>query len=197
MKKYVKTECHEVRSHVEWNYFQRKIEKLNLDACANQLMNLFENQILSEDYVKTFHISSNMTSKNFTEPTSENTTNMIYKFLMSIYQRNIMASLVKYILLKDILNKLNTSLLTESYKGVFSSIQRRLHEIIFECVLTAFNGSNYDNYLICNSLVIILTNLNEQIQLFKKGASISTVKITVKNNLTRFQNILQTRKKKK
>jgi hypothetical protein len=73
---------------------------------------------------------------------------------------------------------------------------KRLQEIIFECVLTAFNGSNYDNYLICNYLVIILTKLNEKITLFKKGASISTVKIVVKNNLTRFHNILHTEKKK-
>jgi YesN/AraC family two-component response regulator len=37
--------------------------------------------------------------------------------------------------------------------------------------------------------------LNEKITLYKKGASISTVKIVVKNNLTRF-NILQAQKKK-
>ena len=115
---------------------------------------------------------------------------------MSIYQRNVLASLVKYILLKDILHKLNTSPLTETYKGVFSTMKKRLEEIIFECVLTAFNGSNYDNYLICNQLVIILTKLNERINIFKKGASISTVNITVKNCLTRFQNIEHTRKKK-
>jgi hypothetical protein len=159
-------------------------------------MKLLEKPILSENQVKTFHIATNMTSNNYTEPTSKNTSIMIYQFLMAIYQRNIIASLIKYILLKDILQKLNTSLLTASYKGVFSSIKKRLQEIIFECVLTAFNGSNYDNYLICNSLIIILTNLSEKIQLYKKGASISTVKIVVKSNLTRFQNILNTRKKK-
>ena len=86
-------------------------------------------------------------------------------FLMAIYQRNIIASLVKYILLKDILQKLDTSPLTDTYKGVFSSMLKRLQEIIFECVLTAFNGSNYDNYLICNHLIIILTKLNEKITL--------------------------------
>jgi hypothetical protein len=110
---------------------------------------------------------------------------------MAIYQRNIIASLVKYILLKDILQKLDTSPLTDTYKGVFSSMLKRLQEIIFECVLTAFNGSNYDNYLICNNLIIILTKLNEKITL-----SISTVKIVVKTNLTRFQSIRNAEKKK-
>jgi len=52
---------------------------------------------------------------------------------MAIYQRNIIASLVKYILLKDILQKLDTSPLTDTYKGVFSSMLKRLQEIIFEC----------------------------------------------------------------
>ena len=196
LKKYVTAPCTEVRSHIDWSYFQHKLEKVNLDVCANQLINLLEKRNLSEDQVKTFHISNNMTSPKYTEPTSKNTSTMIYNFLMYIYQRNIIASLVKYILLKDILQKLGSSPLTDTYKGVFSSMLKRLQEIIFECVLTAFNGSNYDNYLICNYLVIILTKLNEKITLFKKGASISTVKIVVKNNLTRFHNILHTEKKK-
>jgi hypothetical protein len=138
-----------------------------------------------------------MTSNDYTEPTSKNTTKMVYQFLMYIYQRNIIASLVKYILLNNILKKFNSSLLTETHKGVFSSMKKRLNEIIFECVLTAFNGSNYDNYLICNSLVIILTKLNEKIELFKKGASISTIKINVKQNLTMFRNILCAERKKR
>jgi hypothetical protein len=196
LKKYVTNECDNVRSHIDWNFFHHKLEKLNLDVCANQLIKLLEKPTITEDQVKTFHISTNKTSNLHTEPTSKNTSKMIYQFLMSIYQRNIIASLVKYILLKDILQKLSTSQLTDTHKGVFSSIKNRLQEIIFECVLTAFNGSNYDNYLICNNLVIILTNLNEKIHLFKKGASISTVKIVVKKNLTRFQNIQHTIKQK-
>ena len=75
-------------------------------------------------------------------------------------------------------------------------MQTRLKEVIFECVLTAFNGSNYDNYLIINHLVIILTNLNEHITVFKKGSALSTIKIVVKSNLTQFNNILNTSKKK-
>jgi hypothetical protein len=126
------------------------------------------------------------------EPTHQRTILMVYDFLIYIYQRNIIASLVKYILLKDILHKLNTSLLTSTYKGIFSLIRRRLNEIIFECVLCAFNGSNYDNYLISNNLIIILTKLNQKIHIFKKGASISTIKIDIKNNLKRFTNILET-----
>jgi len=197
LKKYVTAECDNVRSHIDWDFFHHKLENLNLDVCANQLLNLLEKRNLSEDQVKTFHISTNMTSNDCTEPSSKTTSNMIYQFLMYIYQRNIIASLVKYILLKNILQKLNSSSLTETLKGVFSSMKKRLQEIIFECVLTAFNGSNYDNYLICNSLIIILTKLNENILLFKKGASISTVKIKVKKNLTRFQNILGAKKQKK
>ena len=181
---------------MNWNLFETRLEKINLEKCANELMNVYNNSILSENCIKTFHISSNMTSDKYTEPTHKNTTQMTYKFLMFIYQRNIIASLVKYILLKEILQKLDSSLLTKTYKGVFSSIKKRLNEIVFECVLTAFNGAKYDNYLLCNSLIIILTNINEKIHLFKKGASISTMKITIKSNLTRFHNILNTRKKK-
>jgi hypothetical protein len=197
LKKYVTAKCDEVRSHIDWKFFHQKLETLNLDVCANRLIHLFEKRNISEAQVKTFHISNNLTNIHSIEPTSKNTSAMIYQFLMAIYQRNILASLIKYILLKDILQKLNTSSLTNTYKGVFSSIQTRLNEIIFECVLTAFNGSNYDNYLICNHLIIILTKLNEKFQLFKKGASISTIKVVVKKNLIRFQNIMDIKKPKK
>ena len=113
-------------------------------------------------------------------------------FLMAIYQRNIIASLVKYILLKDILQKLDTSPLTDTYKRVFSSMLKRLQEIIFECVLTAFNGSNYDNYLICNHLIIILTKLNEKITL-----SISTVKNSCENKSDKVSKHTKCREEKK
>ena len=66
---------------------------------------------------------------------------------------------------------------------------KRLNEIIFESVLTAFNGSNYDNYLIINHLVIMLTKLKHKIIVFKKGASISTVQINIKQNLPHLQNM--------
>ena len=196
LSKYVTLDCGKVRINLNWNSFREKLDPLDLDACAHELIGLLENQSISENNVKTFHISTNKEINRCTEPTAKTTTAMVYRFLMYIYQRNIIASLVKYVLLKKLLLQFSTSSLTITHKGVFSSMQRRLNEIIFECVLTAFNGSNYDNYLISNSLIIILTNINEKILLFKKGASISTIKIIVKENLTRFHNILNTRKQK-
>jgi hypothetical protein len=35
--------------------------------------------------------------------------------------------------------------------------------MIFESILTAFNGNNYDNYLLSNSLVVTMGKLNEKI----------------------------------
>jgi len=74
---------------MNWKFFHQQLEKKNLDSCASELMNLFENRNISEDQVKTFHISTNMTSNLSTEPTPDNTTKMIYQFLMAIYQRNL------------------------------------------------------------------------------------------------------------
>jgi len=73
---------------------------------------------------------------------------------------------------------------------------KRLWELIFECVLLSFNGSNYDNYLLCNSLITILTHLNEKITIFKKGASISTVVLTVKKNFMQYRETSISKKKK-
>ena len=48
--------------------------------------------------------------------------------------------------------------------------------------------------MINNSLIIILTKLKQNIHIFKKGASISTIKISIRNNLKRLRNILETSK---
>jgi hypothetical protein len=187
--------CHQ-RTHVSWTFFQDKLEKLTLDKCSHNLLVSLENMTATDDNVQTFHIENNLESVVWTEPTHINTTKMIYKFINYIYKRNILASLTKYIILKSLLDKFKTSQLTETNKGVFSLMYNRLQEIIFECVLLAFNGSNYDNYLICNSLIIILTNLNHKIKIFKKGSSISTIKIDVKNNFSSRDNIFKYVKRK-
>jgi len=143
---------------------------------------------LTDKKVSIFHIEHNETNQS-QEPSHSNTNNLIYRFLFHIYKRNILASIIKYILFYPIIHKLTTSKLTQNFKGIFSQMLKRLNEIIFESVLTAFNGSNYDNYLIINHLVIMLTKLKHKIIVFKKGASISTVQINIKQNLPHLQNM--------
>jgi hypothetical protein len=191
LHKYVTTDCDKLRSHINWSSFKAQLDNINVDPCSTELVNFCEQLVLSPENVKTFHIANNLQSKKAIEPTHDNTTAMIYEFLTYIYQRNVLSTVIKYIILKSILCKFDQSELTISKKGIFSQMKSRLHEIVFECILTAFNGSNYDNFLLCNSLVIILTKLNEKIQIFKKGASLSTIIINIKHNLNRFTNITE------
>lgn len=159
-----------------------------MDFCRNDIQKLLLIQSVHEEKVKVFHIKDNDSPLGKIEPNPSNTTNMIFKFLIAIYQRNILATIVKYILLKPLLDKFNSSNLIPEKRGIFFRINQRLTEILFECVLLSFNGSNYDNYLICNSLITILSQLREKIKVFKKGSSISTVMITIKKNIGRYQN---------
>ena len=182
---------------MSWSYFKSKLDQLNLDACAMELLLMFENLVPSESNVKIFHIANNDTTSTSIEPNHKNTTTMIFQWFTYIYQRNILSSIIKYILLKNILQKLNSSRLITTKKGCFSQMYIRLNEIIFEVIITAFNGSNYDNYLICNSLLIIITKLNQRMHTFKKGTSISTIKIIINDNINRFCNILQSKPQKK
>ncbi len=168
------------------------MDKINLDICSQEIVTYFSNKSLTNKNVKLFHIQNNDQPNKSQEPTHLNTMNLIYRFLLYIYKRNIVASICKYIMLKNIIHKLETSKLVETYKGIFSQILKRLNEIIFECVLTAFNGSNYDNYLIINCLVILLTKLKHKISIFKKNSSISTIHIQMKCNLPQLQNMSQT-----
>ena len=195
LKKYVTADPKTVRNHVSWKQFQEKLEKLHLESCSSELLKLFDKTIPSEDNVKTFHICNNQKNNGVTEPTHKNTTQMIYTFLTAIYQRNVLASLVKFIILKPLLHQLEISALMPQKKGIFYSIHQRVYEIIFECVLVSFNGSNYDNFLLCNSLIIIQTKLKQKIKIFKKGSSLSTMNLICKNNLTLFSNILKKSKK--
>ena len=189
--RYVLSNVDDLRSHISWSYCQKWLNTLSLENCAQDLLVLFENNPVTEQHVKTFHLGNNhLKPKN--EPSHKNTIQMIYRFLTYIYQRNVLATIVKYIMLKPLLTKFETSNLVEEKRGIFYLIYKRLQEIVFESVLTAFNGQNYDNILLCNSLIIIMTKLNEKIKIFKKGAALSTINIVVKHNLHRFRNILNT-----
>ena len=172
-----------IKYQINWQTFKSKLDRLKIDQCSVELIELLSNITLSEDNVRTFHIKKNHLSKSHsTEPTLENTTQMVYTFLASIYQRNILASLIKYILLNPLIKKFDTSNLLQGQIGVFNLIHKRLQEVITECVLTSFNGSNYDNYLLCNSLILIQTRMKQKIHIFKKGASISSILCINKKN---------------
>jgi hypothetical protein len=103
---------------------------------------------LDENNAKVFHIQNNHEKNKHTEPTPKNTNKMIFKFLATIYQRNMLASVIKYILLKPVLTMFENSTLIQEHQGIFYSMHKRLLEIIFESILLSFNGSNYDNYLL-------------------------------------------------
>jgi len=182
LKKYVNSDPNKIYSTIHWATFKNKIDHLDMTQCSKDLIVLLDSHKPSDKFVKTFHIFQNQQPNKSTEPNQSNTTQMISNFLASIYQRNILASLIKYVLLKPLIHKFNTSLLLTQRKGIFFIMHQRLQEIVFECVLTAFNGSNYDNYLLCNSLILIQSQLNQKIKIFKKGASISSVLCINKNN---------------
>lgn len=195
IKKYVNMPSDALRTHISWTYFKSKIDNIpkeKLQICAEELIFSLEKQECREQNVKTFHIGDNDNYRKSTEPTFEKTCQMIYRFLTYIYQRNILSTLIKYVLLHPLITKFETSILSEQKKGMFGIMKRKLNEIIFETILTAFNGSNYDNFLITNYLVIIQTRLGEKISIFKKGASISTIIVTINKNLNRLGNITKT-----
>jgi hypothetical protein len=172
-----------IQYQINWQTFKSKLDRLELNQCSLELIELLSNITLSEENVRSFHIEKNHLSQfHSTEPTLENTTQMVYTFLASIYQRNILASLIKYILLNPLIKKFETSDLIHGHTGVFNLIHKRLQELIIECVLTSFNGSNYDNYLLCNSLILIQTRMKQKIHIFKKGASISSILCINKKN---------------
>ena len=161
------------------------------------MLKLLENLSLSEKNVKTFHIDDNHKSNCKKEPSQRNSLQMTYNFLCYIYQRNILASLIKYIVLKPLLKALEESnLMTDNNKGIFSLIYHRLKEIIFECVLFSFNGSNYDNYLLCNYLIIIQSKRKQRIKIFKKGSALSTIQLICKKNFTIYDTLLNKKNKK-
>ncbi len=182
LNRYVKADPSRIRSSIHWPTFKSKLDQLNMTLCSQELMSLLSTIDISEKNVKTFHIFQNHLPTKSTEPTLANTTQMISKFLASIYQRNILASLIKYIFLRPLLTVIDTSLLISQKRGIFFHIHKRLNEIVFECVLISFNGANYDNYLLCNSLILIQSRLNQKIKIFKKGASISSILCVNKSN---------------
>lgn len=186
-----------IKGHLSWKFCESRLQTIQLEGCALELLNFFETINITDRNVKTFHIGQNKDGQRVVEPNHANSTQMIYRFLIFIYQRNIIASIVKFILLKPLLNQFKSSQLCNHKQGIFYLIYKRLEEIVFESVLTAFNGQNYDNLLICNSLVTIIGQLNEHIRIFKKGSSFSTIHVFIKHNLNRFHNIYDSKPRRK
>jgi len=182
LSRYVNSEPSKIYSTIHWNTFKSKIDQIDMTECSKEIISLLNSLTISEKNVNIFHIFQNHKTTNSTEPNHKNTAKMILNFLTYIYQRNILASLIKYILLQPLLNTFNTSLFLTQKRGIFFNMHQRLQEIIFECTLTSFNGSNYDNYLLCNSLILIQSRLHQKIKIFKKGASISSILCINKNN---------------
>ena len=182
LNRYVNADPDKLQYLIHWPTFKSKIDQLDMTLCTQELLTLLTTIEISETNVKTFHIFQNHLSNKSTEPNLTNTTQMISKFLASIYQRNVLASLIKYIFLRPILTTIETSLLITQKRGMFFHIHKRIKEIVFESVLISFNGANYDNYLLCNSLILIQSRRNQKIKIFKKGASISSILCVNKSN---------------
>ena len=158
-----------------WDRYKKQLQLLNTQFCADELKTLCSNLNQAEVNVQTFHIDQNHKSGYITEPNVLNTKNMIHRFLHYIYQRNVLASLVKYILLKSVLTSWESLNCTVTKKSTFYCVYQRLNEIVFESVLASFNGGNYDNYLLCNDLITIMSEMRQKLKIFKKGATISTI----------------------
>jgi DNA polymerase family B len=169
---------------VSWTQVKENIDKRNnIQLCSQELLDLLSSLKPAENQCKIFHLGQNVSSTVSEEPTHSNTEAMVLDFMTYIYRRNILASIVKYYILKDFIHQLSLSALTVTRKGLLSQILQRLNEIIFEVVLLSFNGANYDNYLIMNPLLLCMTKLKHKIFLFKKGSQISTIKCTIKRNI--------------
>ena len=185
LQKYVTSKPNNIKCKIHWSTFKSKIDNLpvhTLQNCSIDLMKHLENLEPSEKCVKTFHIFKNHQKNKSTEPNLHNTTQMVQEFFATIYQRNVLASLVKYILLEPLLKTFKTSVLTEQKRGIFYLMQKRLEELVEEHILISFNGQNYDNYLLCNSLILIQTRMHQPLKIFKKGASISSILCINKTN---------------
>lgn len=180
---FIKTEPKYLNTKICWNKIKKRVEKCNTKQCENELLTILQKSKLNNDHVKVFHIHQNQNPNQSTEPTHKNTKRMIYYFLISIYQRCVLSSLVKFILLKPIIKTFNLSTQLVGFKSVFHSMVTRLNNLIFENILTSFNGSKYDNYLLCNYLILLQNQCHQKIKIFKKGASLSTIHLIFKHNL--------------
>ena len=167
---------------ITWRPFHKHLNSADTESCSQQLMRLLQSINPTENHVHTFHIQKNHQIHR-SEPTSKNTSTMIFKFLKFIYKRNIIASIVKFIILKPLLKSFINYNSDKKFTGTLYAIQKRLQEIVFESVLVSFNGANYDNYLLCNHLIILMTQQKQKIKIFKKGSSISTIVLLCKRNL--------------
>ncbi len=85
LNKYVSCSNDNLTSTINWTQFKSAVDKKDTSNCAIQLQNMFKELNLSNTNVKTFHLSSNISSQYCMEPTHQRTILMVYDFLIYIY----------------------------------------------------------------------------------------------------------------
>lgn len=145
VKKYTTSDPCNIRSHLNWSFVKQHLDKLDLNACRLEIQHLLSLlNTVQETNVSVFHIDNNDKLQCSTEPNPTNTTKMVFKFLATIYQRHIVCSITKYILIKPLLDLLNTSHLMPEKK-------------VFSFKFLNDYGKLFLNRYYCRSMVPIMT----------------------------------------
>ena len=132
LRNYVTSDPLNIRGSIHWINCKKELDNRPLTTCASELINLLQNHDFNDNNVQIFHIDKNYIPTQEHEPNPKKTRKMIFQFLTVIYQRNILASIIKYILLRPIIKQFETSQLIPDKKGQFYVMYQRLNEIIFE-----------------------------------------------------------------
>jgi len=169
------------RGCINWKRYKKMLLRTNLEQCSEKILTQLSNIQINSSNVKTFHIANNDNVETSIEPNASNISTMIHHFIYYLYRRNVLASLLKFIILKPTLQKFEKFIQFCGKKSTFYNLYKRMQEIVFESILISFNGSNYDNFLICNDIIILLSKINQKVKIFKKGASLSTIILNIKS----------------
>ena len=166
--------------------FERLVRQTNSNTRLNLANVIARSAIttkLDTDNVVIVHLGHNA-KKGHCEPNNTNVQVLVTKFLLALFKYNKKVTLVKFLLLHDIMQtvismiKQITELTYSMRQHLFNQCLRQQRKFCSELFILSFNGSKYDLPLIVNFMYSFSIKHPCKIETYKRGGTIASVNIS-------------------
>ena len=166
--------------------FENLVTKTNSNTRLNLANFVAKSEIttkLDTDNVVIVHLGLN-DKKGVCEPNNTTVQGMVTKFLLALLKYNKKVTLVKFILLHDIMQTVVslieqiTELTSSLRQHLFNQCLRQQRKFCSELFILSFNGSKYDLPIIVNFMYSFSIKHPCKIETYKRGGCIASVNIS-------------------
>jgi len=166
--------------------FEKLVRQTNSSTRLDLACIIAQSEIMTKldmDNVVIVHLGRN-DKKSVCEPSNHSVQGMVTRFLLALFRYNKKVTLVKFILLHDIIQTVVslieqiTELTSSRRQHLFNQCLQQQRKFCRELFILSFNGSKYDLPLIVNFMYSFSITHPCKIETYKRGGIIASVNIS-------------------